>query len=253
MPGYIRIDRRITEWEWYKNEHTKNVFLHCLIKANWKDSKFEGKDIKRGSFITSIRKIASELDLTDDEVRTALKHLQKTGEITKQTTNKYTVITVSNYEFYQDDPKQIPNKSQPIPNLFPTIEKEKEEEKGNNKNTMRKSDALALFERLWKLYPLKRGKGQVSESAKIRLLSIGEEELMRCIDRYKSDLKNEAWRKPQNGSTFFNNGYVDYLDENYEKPKLDTRSVKGANFQQREYDMVALERQLAGGIDNGNN
>lgn len=135
--NFIKIDRKMLEWEWYKNEHTKSVFIHCLLKANWKEGKHEGKIIPRGSFVTSIKKISEELELTQDEVRTALKHLLKTKELTKQTTNKYTVITVSNYELYQDVPKQIPNNSQTdtkqLPNkshsitkLFPTIEEYKE-------------------------------------------------------------------------------------------------------------------------------
>ena len=81
---------------------------------------------------------------------------------------------------------------------------------------MCKADALTLFEDLWKLYPSKKGKGQVSLAAKQRLLKVGHEEMVRAIDRYKEDLeKDKDWRKPQNGSTFFNSGYVDYLDENY--------------------------------------
>lgn len=83
-------------------------------------------------------------------------------------------------------------------------------------NTMCKADALALFEELWKLYPSKKGKGQVSLAAKQRLLKVGHEEMVRAIDRYKSDLEmDREWRKPQNGSTFFNTGYIDYLDSNY--------------------------------------
>ena len=85
------------------------------------------------------------------------------------------------------------------------------------KDTMCKADALALFEELWKLYPSKKGKGQVSLAAKQRLLKVGYEEMARAIDRYKADLeKDREWRKPQNGSTFFNTGYIDYLDENHE-------------------------------------
>lgn len=84
-------------------------------------------------------------------------------------------------------------------------------------NTMCKADALALFENLWKLYPSKKGKGQVSLAAKQRLLKVGHEEMVRAISRYMADLeKDKEWRRPQNGSTFFNSGYVDYLDENYE-------------------------------------
>lgn len=155
MSGYIKIDRKITEWEWYKNLNTKVVFFHCLLKANWKDGKFEGKIIKRGSFVTSIKKLSLELCLTEDEVRTAIKHLISTGELTKQTTNKYSVITVSNYELYQDVPEQFPNNSQTdtkqipinshsIPKQFPTIEERKNIRREEGKKERREEDILTV-------------------------------------------------------------------------------------------------------------
>ncbi len=125
------------------------------------------------------------------------------------------------------------------------VEKSKEE----NKNTMCKADALALFEKLWKLYPSKKGKGQVSDTAKMRLLKIGYEEMVRAIDRYKTELEKDSdWRKPQNGSTFFNSGYVDYLDANYEPAKKSTKQKKNGfnDFQQNDYDFDALEKELNG-------
>lgn len=250
MGSYIKIDRKILEWEWYRNEHTKNVFLHCLLKANWKDGKFEGKEIPRGSFITSVKKLSIELDLTEDEVKTALKHLIQTGELTKQTTNKYTIISVSNYELYQDVTNQIPNKSTSIPKPLPTIEeeKEREESKKDNKNTSCKADALALFENLWELYPNKKGKGKVSLAAKQRLLKVGREEMVRAIDRYKIEWEKDSdWRKPQNGSTFFDSGYVDYLDGNYVPGKNAPKQKKNSfnDFPQREYDYDELEKVLS--------
>lgn len=81
-----------------------------------------------------------------------------------------------------------------------------------------------FFERAWQYYPNKRGKGQVSEKSKERLMSHGWDNVKRAIDRYLEDLKKDEWRRAQNGSTFFNSGYIDYLDENYEppmNPKLD--------------------------------
>lgn len=81
-----------------------------------------------------------------------------------------------------------------------------------------------FFERAWQYYPNKRGKGQVSDKSKERLMSHGWDNVKRAIDRYLEDLKKDEWRKAQNGSTFFNSGYIDYLDENYTppmNPKLD--------------------------------
>ena len=71
----------------------------------------------------------------------------------------------------------------------------------NNINTL--ADAKALFERLWKLYPNKKGKGQVSDTQKKRLLAIGEDKLVKAIERYSLELQKDAdWRKAQYGSTF---------------------------------------------------
>lgn len=220
--GHIILHRKILGWEWYADINTCRVFIHMLLKANWQEGKFRGAMVPRGSFVSSISKLAEETKLTNDEVRTAISHLIKTNEITKQSTNKYTVFTVVNYGLYQNNPKQEheldTGNAQSIPKLFPTIEEINKENKEINKNIMCKADASALFEKLWNLYPVKKGKGQVSLAAKQRLLKVGYEEMARAIDRYKADLERDSsWRKPQNGSTFFNSGYVDYLDANYKE------------------------------------
>lgn len=135
---YIKLSRKLMDWEWYGNINTCRLFIHMLLKANWKDGKFEGKVIPRGSFVSSIGTLAKETALTSDEVRTALKHLISTKEITKQSFSKFTVFTVKNYSEYQDVPKQnpnqIPSSSHSIPTLFPTIEERKEVKKGRNNN-----------------------------------------------------------------------------------------------------------------------
>lgn len=95
-----------------------------------------------------------------------------------------------------------------------------EPKKERTKNTDK--EAEELFEALWKKYPVKRGKGSVKISTKRKLLGYGYEQMARCVDRYVSEIKRlgkEAYFK--DGSTFFNSGYVDFLDENYqERPKL---------------------------------
>jgi phage replication O-like protein O len=84
-----------------------------------------------------------------------------------------------------------------------------------------KESAHNNFENLWSLYPNKKGKGKISEAQIKKLYSIGIDELTRCIDRYKQS--KEEWKAWQQGSTFFNSGYVDYLDANYEEePKKKT-------------------------------
>lgn len=129
-------------------------------------------------------------------------------------------------------------------------EKEIEIEKENRDRVKRKEkekEIEELFERLWKKYPEKKGKGQVSKKSKERLLDIGYEQFERAINRYKEDLKENEWRKPQYGSTFFNTGYEDYLDKNYQPPERTAKppvSRNLNNFDRRNYDMDSLEEQL---------
>lgn len=124
-------------------------------------------------------------------------------------------------------------------------ESEVKESKVNKKN-MCKADALALFEKLWKLYPVKKGKGRVSDTQKTKLFKIGFEEMSRAIERYKRYVDSVDYLQYQNGSTFFNSGYVDYLDENYRdgKEKKAVRKNSFSGFSQREYDSGSLEDLL---------
>lgn len=108
-----------------------------------------------------------------------------------------------------------------------------------------KKEIDECFERLWKEYPNKRGKGQISEAKKKKLFEVGEEHIKKAIERYLDDLSKESWRQPQNGSTFFNSGYVDYLDENYEKPlEPQQRNPASVLSCEHDYDFDSLERQL---------
>ncbi len=100
MSNYVKLDRKILDWEWYLNINTKTLFIHMLLKANWKEGHFEGKTISKGSFVSSIPKLSAETGLTEREVRTSISHLKATGELTVKTTNKYSVFTVKNYGLY---------------------------------------------------------------------------------------------------------------------------------------------------------
>ncbi len=124
--GFIKLNRKFLDWGWYTDINTKIIFIHMLLKANWKDGVFRDTTVPRGSFVSSIAKLAEETGLTNDEVRTAISHLIRTKEITKQSTNKYTVFTVVNYALYQDIPEQSPICSRSIPNNRRRKESKKE-------------------------------------------------------------------------------------------------------------------------------
>ena len=103
MKGYIKLHRSILNWEWYKDANTKNIFIHLLINACYDNCRFMGNSVSRGEYITSLARISNDLNIPVRQVRTSLNRLKKTGEIDTQTTNKYTKITMCNYDSYQID------------------------------------------------------------------------------------------------------------------------------------------------------
>ena len=101
--GWIKIHRSILNWEWFDSANTFIVFMYCLIRANHKENDWKGITVERGTFITSYRKIATETGLTVQKVRTALANLQTTHELTLKPTQSYTLVSICNYDFYQDE------------------------------------------------------------------------------------------------------------------------------------------------------
>ena len=101
LNGFVKIHRKLIQWGWYKNDIIKSLFIHLLLSASFKDTLWEGQTIKRGQLVTSYTNLASDIGHSVQEVRTALRKLKSTGEITVESTNKYTIITVVNWEEYQ--------------------------------------------------------------------------------------------------------------------------------------------------------
>ena len=105
--GFIQLHRQFLKWEWFDNANMISVYIYILLKANWKDKKWRGIEVKRGSFITSIKTMSNDLKISNQSIRTCLQRLEKTKEINKQTNNQYTVITVCKYDDYQIIEKEV--------------------------------------------------------------------------------------------------------------------------------------------------
>lgn len=99
--GWIKLFRRFLEWEWYDQTSMVRLFLHLLLKANYEDKKWHGIVIKRGQLVTSFTNLSAETGLSIQVVRSCLDKLQSTGEVNKQSTSQYTIITVCKFADYQ--------------------------------------------------------------------------------------------------------------------------------------------------------
>lgn len=99
--GFILLHRSILRWEWYGDLNTARLFIHLLLTVNYEPQRWQGIAVERGQRVASLAKLADETGLTVKQVRTALEHLKRTGEVTHTATSKYGLFTVNHYDRYQ--------------------------------------------------------------------------------------------------------------------------------------------------------
>lgn len=100
---YIKLYRKMLTWEWYDDINTKILFLHCLLRAEWKSGSWHGINYEAGQFITSLPNLVKETGLSLQQVRTALNHLKATGEVTDFRQGNARIITIVKWNEYQGD------------------------------------------------------------------------------------------------------------------------------------------------------
>ena len=109
--GYIKLHRKLLNWGWYKDQNTKAVFLHLLLTANYAESEYMGVKIHPGQTVIGRKSLAKTLGMSEKNIRTALNHLKSTNEVAIETTNRFSIVTIVNWEFYQVGDEQVANKT----------------------------------------------------------------------------------------------------------------------------------------------
>lgn len=101
--GFIKIDRQILEWRYHDCYYAFTIWMHVLLLANWTDGYFKGRKVKRGELITSINNLMLVTGIkSDNTIRKWLKIFENEKMITLKSTNKYTHISIVNYDKFQD-------------------------------------------------------------------------------------------------------------------------------------------------------
>jgi hypothetical protein len=102
MEGWIKIWRSFLKWEWWDDHNTTRLFIYLLLAANYENKKWHGFPVDRGQLITSFANLHKTTGLSVRSIRTCINRLKTTNELTIKTTKKYTIITLCNYDYYQD-------------------------------------------------------------------------------------------------------------------------------------------------------
>lgn len=197
--GYIKIHRKILESAIFRlGAEAIGVLTILLLKANWKPLKWldeaTGEEIliPRGTFVTSRKSLSIMCGLSEQKIRTWIAKFKKAKIITSKSTSKSTIISILNYNKYQDLPtSQLTNTStshQPGSNQPSTTSKEvKEVKKERNTHSDRLDQPVGKPD--WKTEPVralayayKRLKGVPHEEV------LWNDEFRRCLKPAKEIL-----------------------------------------------------------------
>lgn len=143
--SYVKLYRKTLQNEWWDDLNTMRLWFYLLLSVNWVDKKWHGMIIKKGQIMTSVKKLAKATKISYQSIRTSLERLKSTNQVTCETTQGGTLITVVKWELYQGDSgvpneqtNELPNKEltsgQQASNEQLTTTKEVLERK-NNTNT----------------------------------------------------------------------------------------------------------------------
>lgn len=130
LSGYIKLHRSLLDWCWHDDPATGWLFVNLLLMANHIPSEWRGVEIDRGQVLTGRKALSEQTGLSEQTIRTSLNRLKSTSEITINSTNKFSLITIVNYDKFQNyDQNSTSNSTsiltsvQPAPNQHLTTNK----------------------------------------------------------------------------------------------------------------------------------
>ena len=212
---FITLHRKILQSSCFQDAELLKLWLWCLMRANHKDREIihggQLVRLKRGQFITGRYVATKELNMTTMKYRGRIALLAKMLQISLKVTNKYTIITVVNYDLYQTKGKKITNK-QPTDNQQVTTSKEGKKvkkEEGNNITVIFQPDN---FNDWYSQYPRKIGK-KAAEKAFAKAIKDGVtiDQLNQGVEAYNQEISDAGTSTKfiKHPSTWLNQGCYD--------------------------------------------
>jgi hypothetical protein len=105
--GYVKLWRRSIDNGWLQNHLLWSFWCWCLLKASHKQTEitvgYQRVVLEPGQFVFGRNNAAKELRASPQNIRTCVQTLTKTQNLTIKSTNKFSIISIINWESYQQD------------------------------------------------------------------------------------------------------------------------------------------------------
>ena len=211
MDGWIKVHRKMLENEIVcKDADHLAVWIYLLLNATHKAYQtYFGNGIvtlNPGELKTGRKAIATALGIKETKVERILKLLENAQQIGQQTNSRGRVISILNWHEYQKIEQQVDNERTASRQQTDTNKNVK-----NDKNERNKRYAQEA-EKLWSLYPNKKGKEAAMRKMPKIIEQYGYDVIEACIEKYAKEVEGKDMKYVKHGSTFFNGAFTDYLE-----------------------------------------
>lgn len=227
--GFIKLDRNILKNCVFDNEKLLKVWIWCLLKASHEKRKkkigHQTIELQPGQFYTGRHNAASELKMSPTTAWRYLKTLEQDGKVDIKSNNKFSVVTLVNWGFYQHD--KYPNGQQ---NGQQTdIKWTSNGHKQESKEGKEKNNYTPEFEEFWSEYPRKKEKAKAFKVWNTRLREGHTvDEMITAAKNYAVECVGRDEKYIKHGSTFIgpDKPFLEYIEK---------RAVKKKTFDSSKY------------------
>ena len=133
--GWVKLHRKLRNWEWYQDSQVVHLFLHLLLLANHQEKTWQGQPVKSGQLITGRKSLSADTGISEQSIRTALVKLVRSRVISIKSTSKFSIITILKWASYQVEEENQPA-NQPAINQQLTTNKNVKNVKKKEYNTI---------------------------------------------------------------------------------------------------------------------
>lgn len=264
--GWIKLHRNLLESSLFEHPELLKFWVWCLLKANHEEKNIrvgiQEVSVKSGEFIFGRKKAANELHITETTAYKYLKRLEKEQRITIKSNNKFSVVTLINWEDYQQMEEKRNNKGttkeQQKNNKGTTKEQQRntnknvkndknEENEKNVKNVKNEKNIIKhtyprAFEEFWGAYPRKDEKAGAYKKYQARLQDgFSEVQLLTAAKQYAEECKQEKREKryTKQAKTFLSDStpFLDYLERFEQTERSQEHDING-NHEPNRQDLI---------------
>ena len=155
--GFIKVWRKTVDAGWLQNHKLCAFWLWCLLKATHKEYDLiigcQQVHLMPGDFVFGLNKASEELAMSIRSIRTIINFLKKSQNLTIKTTNKFSIISIVNWDIYQQTETTIDKQNDKPPTSYRQATDNKQEHKN-----IRTKEYTKEFLDFYSAYPNKKEK-----------------------------------------------------------------------------------------------